>query len=504
MPRSFPSNKPLHRLLALAALSSAMLTAPSAEAGWQMTFSEEFNGTSLDTSKWITTDGWGNRGYAGNGELQCYMPDAFWFGGGVMSIVAQRQYLSVCAPPSQPGPTQYTSGMITTYGKFAQQYGYFEMRAQLPNGKGLWPAFWLLAADRSIPPELDIMEAIGSRPTQVFQAIHYNEGGQYKTYNDWWIGPDFTAGFHTYGLDWQPGYLAFYGDGVKRGEFWSGVIPNKPFYIVLNLALGGGWAGAPDGTTVFPARFQLDYVRAYQRVNNGQPDSVPPFGQVGGGGGGGTGGGTGGGSVSLMRSSSPDRSGASALNGATVSGTGYVFTTPDTNVSRIDFSLDGTAVRAETVAPYDFAGTATSTANPFNFSSLSAGTHTISALATFSNGTKQTASATFTVGSSSSSSGLYVSSSASRSPAQPLNNQVVGNPAYIYTYPDTGVSRVEFRIDGSVVKIENQAPFDMGGTGTSGALPFYTNGLSSGAHTLTAIQTLTNGTTRTLTATFYR
>ncbi len=190
--------------------------------------------------------------------------------------------LSIKASPSdQPiqsilGPwAKYTSGIITTQYSFTQTYGYFEIRAQMPAGKGLWPAFWLLPSDMSWPPEIDAMEAFGDINTTnneggrtlIHYASHFSPnnticGAWYDT------GTDVTAGFHTYGVDWEPDAITYYFDGKPYTACPPNADANKPFYIIINLAIGdtNSWPGKPDSTNIWPAYLKIDYVRAYQRV----------------------------------------------------------------------------------------------------------------------------------------------------------------------------------------------------------------------------------------------
>jgi beta-glucanase (GH16 family) len=168
---------------------------------------------------------------------------------------------------------KYTSGLLTTEYSFSQLYGYFEIRAKLPVGQGLWPAFWLLPDDKSWPPEIDVLEAFGG-PNQ------YGEGGltslRYASHpldekegcGQWHnVGVDLTKNFHTYGVDWEPTGITYYFDDAPIGTCKSNTAASKPFFILVNLAVGGpgSWPGTPDNTNVWPARLEVDYIRAYQK-----------------------------------------------------------------------------------------------------------------------------------------------------------------------------------------------------------------------------------------------
>lgn len=171
---------------------------------------------------------------------------------------------------------RYTSGIITTQYSFAQEYGYFEARLKLPMGKGLWPAFWLLSADNVRPPEIDILEAFtvpndkgdGGRMKVHYHSIDKptsdpNAKGECKGWYD--VGVDISAGFHNYGADVEPDGITFYFDGRPYQRCGPNPTVHGPLYILINLAVGGDWPGAPDGTNTWPADLLVKYVRVYGR-----------------------------------------------------------------------------------------------------------------------------------------------------------------------------------------------------------------------------------------------
>ncbi len=164
---------------------------------------------------------------------------------------------------------RYTSGLITTQFSFSQQYGYFEMRAKLPRGKGLWPAFWLLPIDKSWPPEIDAMEAFGGpnhRGEGSLTKIHYASHEITKKCGSWVdIGTDISQNFHRYGVLWEPDKITYYFDGKPYGTCPGNKDANQPFYMLVNLAVGGegSWPGTPTTTNEWPAFMHVDYVRAY-------------------------------------------------------------------------------------------------------------------------------------------------------------------------------------------------------------------------------------------------
>lgn len=271
-------------------ITALVLSAP-ALAGWEQTFGDEFNASSLDLTKWKKSDLWGNRTLYNNNEQQCYMADVFSMENGQLRIKAEKRFVSQAECRGSHSDLAYASGMITTAGcnqwesgahctglqPFSQAYGYFEMRAKLTKGKGFWPAFWLLPINGSWPPEIDVMEALGHQPNRAYMTFHYKDAaGAKRATGTNYNGPDFTAGYHTFGVDWQPGLLVYYIDGIERARVSNSFIPSEPMYILANLAVGGKWPGYPDSTTEFPSYFEIDYIRAYKRVANGQPDSLPP------------------------------------------------------------------------------------------------------------------------------------------------------------------------------------------------------------------------------------
>jgi beta-glucanase (GH16 family) len=202
------------------------------------------------------------------GELEHYMPDNVSVSNGVLNLTAKRE---------TSNDMLYTSGLIDTGGDvgiggknlpgFSFKYGYIEARMKLTKGAGLWPAFWMLPAplaDGSYHDgdgEIDVMEQIGSSPTVTEGHLHHitTVGKAVNT------GIDLSAGFHTYGLDWESDHMTWYFDGSPFFTT-SANVPNVAMYPIFNLAIGDAtsWPGAPDGNTIFPQSLQIDYVRVYQ------------------------------------------------------------------------------------------------------------------------------------------------------------------------------------------------------------------------------------------------
>jgi beta-glucanase (GH16 family) len=253
--------------------------------GFTETFADEFNNISLwngTTGTWQTNFYNGDRTLFGNGELETYMDPSYQGSSGhalgVDPFSVSNGILTITAAPTDPsvlpfvGNIPYTSGLITTESSFAQLYGYFEIRAKVPQGQGVWPAFWLMPLDKSWPPEIDAMEVLGQKTTEVFHGSRavdatLNTGGSYQLI-------DSADGFHTYGVLWEPSGIKWYIDGAEVGT-----APNssdKPMYMLTNLAVGGLWPGSPDATTPFPADYQVDYIHAF--TLDGGPGVPVPVG----------------------------------------------------------------------------------------------------------------------------------------------------------------------------------------------------------------------------------
>ncbi len=232
--------------------------APSATpTDWRgaLVFDDEFERGPLDLLHWQTEYWWGRTNPP---EAQYYAPDAFDFKDGLLRIKAERRTVR-----DRP----YTSGLISSDGRFTFTYGYAEIRARVPEGKGLWPAFWLTADAENVKnwAEIDVMELLGDQPRRVYMTMHYKDAaGQHRSDQGKFEGPAFAEGFHTFAVDWSPAAVVWYVDDVERFRVTHDV-PDMPMYVIANLAVGGEWPGYPDATTPFPALFDVDYIRVYKR-----------------------------------------------------------------------------------------------------------------------------------------------------------------------------------------------------------------------------------------------
>jgi len=241
-------------------------------SGYELVFSDEFDRSSVDSSKWNTRYRWGPN-WIINNEEQYYIDSLndpnfgespFRHGSGRLTIRAVRTPGNL---RSKSREQNYLSGAMTTHGKFRMKYGYVEMRARLPRGKGLWPAFWLLHdTDNGNRPEIDVMENLGDNTRLVYQTYHHYDNGNLRSTPSYRApGPDYASSFHTFGMLWEPGRISWYVDGNVTNVYENGNVASEDMYLLVNLALGGAWAGSPDGSTSFPAEFQIDYIRAYQQ-----------------------------------------------------------------------------------------------------------------------------------------------------------------------------------------------------------------------------------------------
>lgn len=232
------------------------------------TFSENFkNFSASDTGLlqgkpvWKTTFENGTRTLQNNHEAEWYgsvgTNGPFHLDGGTLEISATPQ-------SGLPEGLTYISGLITTQKLFNQLYGYFEIRAQLPRGRGLWPAFWLLPSDGSWPPEIDIMEMLGDTTTDYYASIHAIVGQQTLNNVQKINAPDLAAGYHVFGVSWRPDHIRYYLDDVMVYETSTPPDMNKPMYILLNLAVGanGSWPGPPDKNT--SGTYRISWVHVWQ------------------------------------------------------------------------------------------------------------------------------------------------------------------------------------------------------------------------------------------------
>lgn len=253
-------------LVAGAALAARSFGGSEHPVTGALLLNENFAGDRLDADRWSpcyfwTTDGCTN---LANKELEWYVPEQVSVGGGHLQLEARPQQVTGVGRRT----FDYVSGMISGRSPartmFSFKYGYVETRAKVPAGRGLWPAFWMLPTTDSSLPEVDIFEIVGEKPDAVQMHTHWEQDGQHRQRGQTWRGPDFSAGWHTFGLDWKPDSLTWYVDGVVRWRVTDpAAIPHESMYLLANLAVGGAYTTRPDAHTRFPATLDLDYIRVW-------------------------------------------------------------------------------------------------------------------------------------------------------------------------------------------------------------------------------------------------
>lgn len=235
---------------------------------YNLVWSDEFDGTTLNAANWVHETGAGGWG---NNELQFYQADNTTVAGGVLTIEAREE------STGSPGP--YTSSRIISDGLQSFQFGKVDIRAKLPEGKGIWPALWMLGQTITDYPqrgEIDIMEMKGSENDKIFATIHWDDSdddsglrvfsGSSKTLKS----GTFSDKFYVFSIEWDAEQIRWYVDGeVFYGEDITD--PKKseltlPFFFLINLAVGGDFDGDPDGSTTFPQQLVVDYIRVYEEV----------------------------------------------------------------------------------------------------------------------------------------------------------------------------------------------------------------------------------------------
>jgi beta-glucanase (GH16 family) len=283
--------------------------APKKVPGWKLVWNDEFEGSEIDRAKWDFDIGNGFYDYKnhawipgwGNEELQYYTdtPANAAVKDGCLTISARKESLHGCG---------YTSARLKTRRRdgtplFTTQFGRVEFRAKVPWGKGLWPALWMLPQEDkyggwAASGEIDLMEIAGEKPHEVLNSIHFGSTHPMRTLITT-VYPlpkgSTVADWHVYTVEWEPGELRFFVDGVQTCRYdhwWScsrlkdgqGVDARRaadlnrwpapfdqPFYLVMNVAVGGNFPGVPDDATRFPAQLVVDYVRVYDKVGGYGP-----------------------------------------------------------------------------------------------------------------------------------------------------------------------------------------------------------------------------------------
>ena len=241
-------------------------------ADWELVWSDEFDapdGSGPNPDKWSYVTGGGGWG---NAERQVYTDRR-------QNAAVEDSALLICAQENDGG-YRYTSARLRTQDRGDWTYGRFEVRARLPYGQGIWPAIWMLPSHTEYggwptSGEIDIMEMLGQNPVRVYGTLHYgtphtHSGDDYSLRTE----ETFTDDYHVFALEWEPGEIRWYVDGYhyQTQTEWFTPKPDtpypapfdRPFHLILNVAVGGRWPGYPDETTKFPQCMAVDYVRVYQ------------------------------------------------------------------------------------------------------------------------------------------------------------------------------------------------------------------------------------------------
>jgi predicted RNA-binding protein with TRAM domain len=226
--------------------------------GYKLTFDEEFNSRSISQNGSGTTWADIRPGSRMNANADIGFGDSAFVdaASGIDPFSVQNGALQITAIRTDAevtGPGDWASGLISSKASFAQTYGFFEMRAQLPAEAGVWPAFWMLPADATWPPELDVLEAYGDN--NLWQYVHSVEGDVQV----WSPHAGMTSGYHSYGVEWGPTSISFYFDGERVGGTHTPSDFHKPMYLLADLAIQRGVAGTTDAAK----HMQIDYIRAY-------------------------------------------------------------------------------------------------------------------------------------------------------------------------------------------------------------------------------------------------
>jgi len=246
---------------------------------WALVWSDEFDGPEIDRAKWeFEVNAWGG----GNEELQYYTDrrDNAFVANGCLHLVALKGAFT-----GPEGTRDYTSARLRTKHRGDWLYGRIEVRARLPIGQGLWPAIWMMPTDDAYGSwaasgEIDIMELVGHRPSEVLGTLHYgarwpkniHTGETYAPPQMAASGATFADGFHDFAIEWERGEIRWYVDGVHTQTQRTWNTENAPFpapfdqrfHLLLNVAVGGKLPGNPDETSVFPQAMSVEYVRVYQ------------------------------------------------------------------------------------------------------------------------------------------------------------------------------------------------------------------------------------------------
>jgi beta-glucanase (GH16 family) len=233
--------------LSLILIPALLLAQKPHDSNWVLTFADEFDGAELDLGKWSP--------HEPGGQARDAHPEAITLGGGQLHVTARR---------ANKG---YVQGIVTTFGTFAQRYGRFEIRCRVPAGRGLRASVSLRPVPLAPLPAIGLLEVYGATPSTILFADDWGTEQTHRSFGDSFPAPDLSDGFHIIAIEWDQDKILWSIDGKDKFQSVDGV-PRQSMFLALELAVGGGAgslsARTPDGSTSFPASFDIDYIRVYQ------------------------------------------------------------------------------------------------------------------------------------------------------------------------------------------------------------------------------------------------
>lgn len=250
--------------------NSNNLTVPvnSIPSSMHLVYDSSFNTAVVSPSLYSTCFPWNDvpAGCSnfGNPELQWFLPSQVSVSGGSLNLTADKIPVTGTNPSGQPQVFQWRSGMITTYNSFKFTYGYVQFTARVPSGSGMWSTFWLLPTSADWPPEIDVAAILGSNPKEI--SAFYHQANQTKVIQGNVRSPkSYSNGWHTYGLNWQPGSLTWYVDGHKFKQY-NGPTPSVPMYLLADLAVENIFDQGPTASTPSSATLAIKDIKVFQKT----------------------------------------------------------------------------------------------------------------------------------------------------------------------------------------------------------------------------------------------
>ena len=238
----------------------------------QLVFADEFDSDALDGTKWSTCHWWNDNGCTiiTNDELEWYVPEQVGLADGHLNLTVDRRGID----GTNGNRYEYVSGMISSGPRvfqgpssFSFTYGTIEARVFAPRGNGHWAAIWLLAASSNHVPEIDIVEIVGNDPNEMIMSFHPADETSERVSNQIRLSDEELGdGWVDVRVDWTPGAIVWSINGVEQARVEGADVPAEPMYVIANLAEGGTLPGPPSADTVFPATFQVDYIRVWQEA----------------------------------------------------------------------------------------------------------------------------------------------------------------------------------------------------------------------------------------------